>query len=43
MEKFGPKPLHSVSIAGYSFVCWFKTNRITLNSMQEKISDYFIH
>ena len=39
MNKSGPKPLHSVSIPGYSFVCCIKTNRITLDTMQEKISD----
>ena len=35
MNKSGPKPLHSVSIPGYSFIFWLKTNRITLDSMQE--------
>ena len=38
MKKSGPKPLHSVSIPGYSFVCWLKTNRVTFATMQEQIS-----
>ena len=43
MKKFCSKQLKSVSIPGYSLICWLKSNRVRLDSMQEKISDYSNH
>ena len=36
MKEFKLKPLHYVSLPGYSFDCWLMSSGATLNTLQDK-------
>ena len=36
MKEFGLKPLHYISLPGYSFDCWLMSSGVSLDTLQDK-------